>query len=163
MFLAHELLQNAKASSIDSCYSANSISISQTANASLVLPIDCQCTNTDLVCINLKIFSNNPTQSQLEFPSLFLLFEQDNTSINYILPKNRFSFYGYPALIPSAFKGVKLVSDPTNNNLLSSQSIFIDFRETVNYPSGILNNFGNLEFVSRANWPKIYITVESVR
>ena len=148
-------------SSIDSCFAANSINLTQYNSSNLVLPIDCQCTDTDLVCINLKIFSNNPTQSQLEFPNLFLLFEQDNTSINYIMPKNRFSFYGYPALIPSAFKGVKLVSDPTNTNLLANISFFIDFRESVNYPSGIFDNFGNLELINRDRWPKLYITISN--
>ena len=146
-----------KSSSIDSCYSANSINMTIKSNTGLILPIDCQCTNTDLVCINLKIFSNTPTDSQLEFPDLFLLFEQDNSSINYIMPKNRFSFYGYPTLKSSAFKGVKLVNDPNSYN--SNNPIYIDFRETAIYSNGIFNDFGNLENVKRENWPKLYLSI----
>ena len=93
----------------------------------------------------MKIFNNNPTQSQLAFPNLNILFQQDVNSINYIAPKNRFSFYGYPQLIPAAFRGVKLMNSLTNINSLRNNSIFIDFRETVNFPSGIFENFGNLE------------------
>lgn len=153
------LLKSTNSSSVESCLSAYSINLSNKFDPNSVLPIDCQCSNTDLVCLNLRIYDLNPTDSQLAFPTLNILFTKYNDSINYILPKTRFSFFGYKNLIPNAFRGVKFVD--LNNTNICNQSIYIDFLETTYFPGGVFDRFGNLENVTGNNRPKLYLTVRN--
>ena len=88
-------------SSIESCLSAYGVDLSQPFSANTTLPVECQCSERELVCTNSAI--NNPQAQESSFPTLSVLFDQTNSSIFYPLPKAILTFWGYRTLIPNAF------------------------------------------------------------
>lgn len=88
-------------SSIESCLSAYGVDLSQTFDSNTTLPVECQCSEVELVCTNSAI--NNPQASESTFPTLAVLFQITNTSIFFPLPKQTLTFWGYRTLIPNAF------------------------------------------------------------
>lgn len=142
--LSCSLLSNA--SSIEPCLSAQSVNLASLADPNIRVPLDCQCSNTDLICINLQIYNSSSDADGLTLPTLSVLFQQDVSSLFYILPKQRFSFFGYKYLVPEAFKEVKFVSEEGVSNF-NDQTLFIDFIEANFFPTATFNSFGNLNKV----------------
>lgn len=88
-------------SSIESCLSAYGVDLSQPFSSNITLPVECQCSERELVCTNSAI--NNPQVHDSSFPTLSILFDINNSSIFYPLPKAILTFWGYRTLIPNAF------------------------------------------------------------
>jgi len=151
---------NLKCQLIDSCLSLYGINVSTITNQNIILPNGCRCSTTDLVCFNSAIYIPSPTPSQLTFPNLAILFNQSNVDPNSIASKQRFSFYGYRNLVQNAFDQVKFYDSKMLPNLYD-EKIYIDFLESNNFPKYTFDLFGNLQLISKNNWPKIYMTVRN--
>lgn len=89
-------------SSIESCLSAYGVNLSQTFSSNITLPVECQCSEVELICTNSAI--NNPQIGDSKFPTLSVLFQTTNSSIYFPLPKRILTFWGYKRLISDAFK-----------------------------------------------------------
>lgn len=153
-------IKTAQSSSIETCLSAQGINLTQNFDPNVILPIDCQCSNIDLICVNLKIFDSQATQAQLAFPTLSILFSEENSSLYYITPKQRLSFFGYKRLVANAFNGVKFVNTD-NFTKFNNENIFIDFNEVYTFPTNTFSSFGNLQSINRDQWPRIYMTINT--
>ena len=147
LLLCSLLFRASEASSIEPCLSAQSVNLASIADPNIRVPIDCQCSNTDLICINLQIYNSSSDADGLTLPTLSVLFQQDVSSLFYILPKQRFSFFGYKYLVPETFKDVKFVNEEGVSNF-NDQTLFIDFIEANFFPSNTFKNFGNLNKVN---------------
>jgi hypothetical protein len=146
---------NVYGSSMEPCLSSQSVNLTN-IDPNINLPIDCQCNNNDIVCIDLKVYDTD--NYQIKLPNLSILFKKDESFIGYILPKQRFSFFGYRNLVPKAFEQVKFVNDD-NFNTFNDQKIFIDFIESTYFPYGSFFSFGNLAQYSFNKWPKLFISI----
>jgi len=145
------------ASSMEPCLTAQSVRLSDDLDPNIVLPIDCQCNNNDLICIDLNIYNDN-YDKELKLPNLAILFKEENNSLAYILPKQRFSFFGYKKMVPNAFDKVKFVSED-NHTSFNDQKIFIDIIESSYFPTGTFSSFGNLAKYNYNTWPNIFISI----
>ena len=88
-------------SSIESCLSAYGVDLSQNFNSNVTLPVECQCSEADLICTNSAI--NNAQLNDSNFPTLWVLFREANDSIYFALPKRSLTFWGYKNVVPNAF------------------------------------------------------------
>ncbi|CAF0906190.1 unnamed protein product [Brachionus calyciflorus] len=147
------IISKIQCSSIEPCLSSQKINISQAYAPEIVLPISCLCSPEDVICFS--------SASKPKFPTLSVLFQQENSSIYYILPKQRFSFYGFDKLEPYAFTDVKFVYKDINVDNFNNQSLFFDFVDISNFSSNSFSNFGNLASIDRGKLPKIFITINS--
>ncbi len=140
--------------SVEPCLSAQSVDITKLPN-DIILPYDCQCTYTDLVCANLKIY--DPSTIVTNMPNLSVIFTQSTNPVNYVLPKYRYLILGY-LLVPNLFTGVKFV-DPNNLTAQLDQNIFINFLEISNFPRDLMFPIGNLQDIDKSQWPKLNIII----
>lgn len=147
-----------KASSIEPCLSAQSINLAQSFGPNVRIPVDCQCSTTDLICINLQIYNTSSDANGLTLPTLSVLFDQSFSSLYYILPKQRFSFFGYKYMVPEAFSKVKFVND-YGVSKFNDQTIFIDVIEGNFFPTGTFDSFGNLNKFPYQDWPRVFVNI----
>ncbi len=153
------ILKQAESSSIEPCLSAQAINLALITDPSIRIPVDCQCSNSDLICINLQIYNASSDASSLTLPSLSVLFQKDFSSLYYILPKQRFSFFGYKYMVSESFRDVKFVNEDDGMTSFTNQTLFIDFIEGNFFPTGTFSNFGNLKKYAFKDWPRIFINI----
>ena len=141
------------------CLSAEAIAalnLSALQAAGSRLPLECQCSRTDLVCANVKAFEAQPVHQPMGNLSLLFAAETTTTTTTTtITPKYRYLFVGYK-LAPRLFDGVRLVDAA---NASGGHNVFINFMETLVFPRGLFASFGNLEAVARDLWPPIQIII----
>ena len=142
------------AASVEPCLSAQSVDVTKLPT-DIILPTECQCTYTDLVCANLKIY--DPSTLVTNMPNLSVIFTQSTNPVNYVLPKYRYLILGY-LLVPNLFTGVKFI-DPENVTAQLDQNIFINFLEISNFPRDLMFPIGNLQTIDKSQWPKLNIII----
>jgi hypothetical protein len=169
-------VRHAAASSVESCLSASLINLTQDFGSDLVLPVDCYCSVSDLTCINLKTThfdeDGSPSLNIKKFPTLSILFNSrrrggggnindttSSTSEFYVLPKQKFSFFGYTNLTPHIFHNVKFHANDAAFENFSAQRLFINFIESARFPSLTFDSFGNLPRLAFDKWPKVYLSI----
>lgn len=155
LLLVNLLINYTLGSSLEPCLSAQSVDLSHMNSSSVILPIDCQCNNNDIICIDLNLYNEN-YKYDIKLPTLSLLFQPNE--LGYLLPKQRFSFFGYKSLVSNAFDQVKFVNDYNATNF-TDQSLFIDFIESNYFPTRTFSSFGNLADFALDSWPRVYISI----
>jgi hypothetical protein len=159
------------------------VNLKQDFDPSIVLPVDCFCSLTDLICVNQR--PNTTPEATMQkintsariiaeygsslFPTLSILFQNQsmiNKEQNFqynILPKQKFSFFAYKHLVPYLFDNVKFINDQIlldNQSVdFNQQSIILNFIESIHFPTNTFASFGNLQLLPLNRWPKVFLNI----
>lgn len=151
------LMKSITSSSIESCLSAYGVNLTETYDPNIILPIECLCSEEEIICTNSKI--NNPSlPNDSDFPSLYVLFLQENSTLYYLLPKQRLTFWGYKSLKPNSFRNFKFVNRDGYTQF-GTQNVYLYFSEVYRFPTGTFDSLGNLADLDQSVWPKIRVEI----